>query len=149
MKSRVITTFGYYYYCQLSVFVGGNDRVGRGRSGLRRPKVSRKEARKQDREEKKRRKAEYFSSTSTDAKRIATSPHPEVLEPPRPQVSGLEPSKNLSGFTSKHAKSTATPQTASSLIVNRLTLPNPPRSQQEEDEDRYIAFLEAKLNPGR
>ncbi|KAI0288045.1 hypothetical protein BC826DRAFT_725983 [Russula brevipes] len=35
-----------------------------------------KAARKQGREEKKRRKAEYFSSSGTNSKRVATSPHP-------------------------------------------------------------------------
>jgi len=75
-----------------------------GRSSLRKPKVSRKEARKQGREGKKRRKAEYFSSTTNNLKRVATSPHPEshppkkktVAEPPRPQSSDLPPMKNLS-----------------------------------------------------
>jgi hypothetical protein len=58
------------------------------RSSLHKPKISRKEARKQGREGKKRRKAEYFSSTGTSSKRLATSPHPDSPPPKKRTVAG-------------------------------------------------------------
>jgi nucleolar MIF4G domain-containing protein 1 len=131
-----------------------------GRSNLHRPKVSRKEARKQDREEKKRRKAEYFSSLATNAKRVAHSPHPEspapkrtkVTEPPWSQVSETKPRKFLpkppSGLVEKKNKFSVPSGIASTRLVTRSGSPTLPRSQKDEDENRYIAFLEAKLNSG-
>jgi len=133
-----------------------------GRSSLRKPKVSRKEARKQDREGKKRRKAEYFSSTTNNLKRVATSPHPEshppkkktVAKPPRPQSSDLPSTKNRSpGRSSSASKPNDARVVASSSSTrkpsSRLVGYNLPRSRQEEEEDRYIALLEAKLNSGK
>lgn len=132
----------------------------RSRSSLHRPKVSRKEARKQSREGKKRRKAEYFSSTSTNPKRLATSPLPESPPPKkrtvdgrRPQNSGLQSEKGLtedsSGLTSKNTKAATSSRMPSSRLVNHHILPTLPRSQQEEEEDRYIALLEGKLTSGK
>lgn len=133
----------------------------RGHSGPHRPRVSRKEARKQDREGKKRRKAEYFSSTATTSKRVVASPHPEsplpkrrtVTEVPRPQSSDLQSRKSLSGHSStlesKDNGLVASSRKPSSRLVNRSTLPTLPRSRQDEDEDRYIALLETKLTSGK
>jgi len=132
----------------------------RGRSSLRKLKVSRKEARKQDREGKKRRTAEYFSSTTNNLKRVATSPHPEshppkkktVTELPRPQSSDLQSLKNLSprrGPSASKPKDARVVASSSSTRKpsSRLVGYSFPRSRQEEDEDRYIALLEAKLTP--
>lgn len=133
----------------------------RGRGGLHRPRGSRKEARKQDREGKKRRKAEHFSSTANKSKRVIASPHPEspppkrrtVTEAPRPQSSDLQSRKSLSVNSSAlepqdngHVTSSRKP---SSRLVNWSTLPTLPRSRQDEDEDRYIALLETKLTSGK
>lgn len=112
------------------------DTTRRGRSSLHRPKVSRKDARKQDREEKKRRKAKYFSSLVTDVKRVAPSPRLQSPPPKRTKVTELP-----------------LPQSSSSLRPGKIPpklgtypdLPTLPRSQRDEDEDRYIAFLEEKL----
>jgi nucleolar MIF4G domain-containing protein 1 len=135
-------------------------RTRRGRSSAHKPKVSRKEARKQNREEKKRRKAEYFSSLAINAKRVALSPHPEspppkrtkVVEPPPSQVPEVNPGRTLSkpasGLAGKINKSAASSGIASTWPVTRSDSPTFARSQQDEDEDRYIAFLEAKLNSG-
>jgi nucleolar MIF4G domain-containing protein 1 len=132
-----------------------------GRSGPHRPKISRKEARRQDREGKKQRKAEYFSSTATNSKRLAVSPHPElpppkkrtVTEPPRPQILDLQSKKGLPGHSSTLRSNdtghVASLRKSSSRSANRSTLPTLPRSRQEEDEDRYIALLEAKLTSGK
>ncbi|KAF8501675.1 hypothetical protein F5888DRAFT_1259735 [Russula emetica] len=129
------------------------------RSSLHKPKISRKEARKQSREGKKRRKAEYFSSTDTSSKRLATSPHPDSPPPkkrtvagqPWPQSSGRQSEKGLSEsssrLTSKKTRAvTLASRTPSSRSVTHPTLP---RSQQEVDEDRYIALLEKKLASGK
>lgn len=133
----------------------------RGRSSLHKPKVSRKEARKQDREGKKQRKAEYFSSTTNNPKRVATSPHPEsrpskktVAEPPQPQSSDLQSQKNLS---TRRGSSSLKPKDARVVVSSpstrkpssRLVGYKFPRSRQEEDEDRYITLLEAKLSSGK
>ena len=132
-----------------------------GHRGLHKPKVSRKEARKQDREEKKRRRAVYFSSVANSAKRVAVSPHPEspppkktkVAEPSQSQVSETKPGKispkRSSGPIEKKNKLAASSKIASTRLVTRSASPTLPRSQREEDEDRYIAFLEAKLNSGK
>jgi nucleolar MIF4G domain-containing protein 1 len=130
-----------------------------GRSFLHKPKTSRKEARKQSREGKKRRKAEFFSSsTGTSSKRLATSPHPDSLPPkkrtvdgqPRLQSPGWQSEKGLSDnssrLTSKKTRAVTSSTTPSSRSVTHPTLP---RSQQEEDEDRYIALLEKKLTSGK
>jgi nucleolar MIF4G domain-containing protein 1 len=130
------------------------------RSSLRKPKISRKEARKQSREGKKQRKAEYFSSTGTSSKRLAASPHPDSPPLKKKTVVGGQPwplqsseqqsekglSENSSRPTSKKTtRAVASSRTPSSRSVTHLTLP---RSQQEEDEDRYIALLENKLTSG-
>ena len=133
-----------------------------GRSSFPKPKVSRKEARKQDREGKKRRRAEYFSSTTNNPKRVATSPHPEsrppkkktVVESPRPQSSDLRSRKDLSP---RHGSSVLKPKGANAVAPSsstenpssRLVGYNFPRSRQEEEEDRYITLLEAKLASGK
>jgi hypothetical protein len=128
------------------------------RSSLHKPKMSRKEARKQNREGKKRRKAEYFTSTGTSSKRLATSPHPDSPPPkkrtvagqPWPQSSGRQSEKGLSEkssrLTSKKTRAVTSSGTPSSRSVTHPTLP---RSQQEEEEDRYIALLEKKLTSGK
>jgi nucleolar MIF4G domain-containing protein 1 len=130
----------------------------RGRNSLHKSKVNRKEARKQSREGKKRRKAEYFSSIGISPKRSATSPHPEspppkrrtAAGPSRPQSSGLQsekrPSERSPRLASINTRAVATSRTPSSRSVAHPTLL---RSQQEEEEDRYIALLEEKLTSGK
>lgn len=128
------------------------------RSSLHKPKIGRKEARKQSREGKKRRKAEYFSSTGTSSKRIATSPHPDLPPPKKKTVAG-QPRLQSSAPQSKDGLSENAPRLASkktraatsSRIPSFLSVTHPtlPRSQQEEDEDKYIALLEKKLISGK
>src|SRR6266478_4332673 len=132
----------------------------RRRGSQHKPKLSRKDARKQSREGKKRRKADYFSSTSTGSgqKRSATSPRPESPPPKRRTVvvvqsSGPRSEKGLSeilpGLTSKKTRAVAPSKTPSSRLVSRPATSILPRSQQEEDEDRYIALLERRLASGK
>ena len=108
----------------------------RGRNSLHRPKVSRKVARKQDRDEKKRRKAIYFSSLVTDAKRVAPSPRLQSPPPKRTKVTGLPLPQSPSSLR---------PGKIPPKLGARSDSPTRPRSQRDEDEDRYIAFLEEKL----
>ncbi|KAI0250232.1 hypothetical protein BJV78DRAFT_1275847 [Lactifluus subvellereus] len=98
---------------------------------------------------------------ANSAKRVAVSPHPEspppkktkVAEPPQSQVSetkpGKTPPKRSSGPVEKQNKFATSSKIASTRLVMRSALPTLPRSQQDEDEDRYITFLEAKLNSGK
>ncbi|KAH9959573.1 hypothetical protein BC827DRAFT_489980 [Russula dissimulans] len=111
----------------------------RGRGRLRRPKLSRKEDRKQAREEKRQRKAEYFSSSGANSKRVAASPHPD--SPPPKKTVMAEPLGSRSLDRESKAK-----KNPSKL---RSTVPILPRSFQEEDEGRYIALLESKLSSGK
>ena len=76
-----------------------------------------------------------------------------MVEPPRPQSSDLQSQKNLSPRPGSSAlKPKDARVVASSSTKNpssRLVGYNFPRSWQEEDEDRYIALLEAKLTSGK
>ncbi|KAH9002936.1 hypothetical protein EDB86DRAFT_2894059 [Lactarius hatsudake] len=143
------------------------DTVSRHRRSRAHPQknnASRRETRKQDREEKKRRKAQYFSSTTTHPER-ATSPsshHPEspphkrrrVAETSRSQLPvpnlGDRPSEKSSGLVSKKpTKGVSLHKAASERPRDHPDASTLPRSQQETDEDRYIALLEARLNSGK
>ncbi|KAH9068370.1 hypothetical protein EDB83DRAFT_2376106 [Lactarius deliciosus] len=142
-----------------------SDTVSRHRRSRAHPQknnVSRRETRKQDREEKKRRKAQYFSSTATHQERAATSPHPEspphkrrrVEETSRSQLPvpnlGDRPSETSSGLVSKKpTKGVSLHKVASNRSRDHPDASTLPRSQQESDEDRYIALLEARLNSGK
>lgn len=161
MRHQVIKCVPPLTVSCLNITLDATSTSRRSRSSLHRPKVSRKEARKQSREGKKRRKAEYFSSIGTNPKRLATSPLPEspppkkrtVAGPRQPQISGLQSAKGLtehsSGLASKKTKAVTSSRAPSSRLVNHPTFPTLPRSQQEEEEDRYIAFLEGKLTSGK
>ncbi|KAI9440011.1 hypothetical protein H4582DRAFT_2111151 [Lactarius indigo] len=115
-----------------------------------------------NREEKKRRKAQYFSSTVTHPERVATPPHPESPPPKRRRVAETSrpqlPKPNLGGRLSetssgsvskKPAKDASLHIAASNRPRDRPNASTLPRSQQEVEEDRYIALLEAKLNSGK
>ena len=89
-----------------------------------RQKVSRKESRKQERVEQKKRKAEFFSVTPSCSK-------------PRT----VEPEEHFDSPKRKKPKSVR----SQAATVDDAPLPLPSRSQREEDEDSYIAYLESKL----
>lgn len=76
-----------------------------------------------------------------------------MAEPPRPQSLDQQVRKSLpshsSALESRDSRLVTSTRTPSSRHSNRFTLPPLPRSQQEEDEDRYIALLEAKLTSGK
>ena len=77
-----------------------------------------------------------------------------MVEPRRPQSPDLRSQKDLSP---RRGSSVLKPKGAnvgaSSVSTknpsSRLVGYNVPRSRQEEDEDRYIALLEAKLTSGK
>ncbi|KAH9015184.1 hypothetical protein EDB84DRAFT_1634669 [Lactarius hengduanensis] len=141
------------------------DTVSRHRRSRAHPQknnASRRETRKQDREEKKRRKAQYFSSTATHPERVATSPHPEspphkrrrVAETSRSQLPVPNPGDRLSETSSglvskKPTKGVSLHKAASNRPRDHPDASTLPRSQQEAEEDRYIALLEARLNSGK
>ncbi|KAH9178229.1 hypothetical protein EDB89DRAFT_2111852 [Lactarius sanguifluus] len=141
------------------------DTVSRHRRSRAHPQknnASRRETRKQDREEKKRRKAQYFSSTATHPEPVATSPHPEspphkrrrVAETSRSQLPvpnlGDRLSETSSGLVSKKpTKGVSLHKAASNRPRDHPDASTLPRSQQEAEEDRYIALLEARLSSGK
>lgn len=142
---------------------GTPDTIPRPRQSRAHPQkhnVGRKETRRQDREEKKRRRAQHFSSESTvtQPKRVATPPHPESPPPKRRRVAETSRSQlpgpnhgsaNSSGLASKKPKDAALHKAASHRPWDHPDASTTPHSRQEVEEDRYIALLEAKLNPGK
>ena len=143
----------------LTVSVDASSRPRPNRAHPQKNNVSRKETRKQDREEKKRRKARHFSAAA-NPKRAVTPPHSELPSPKRRRVTetsrsqfpeltpGTHISETSSGLVSKNPK----------IVVHKATSKRPqdhpdastlPRSRQEIEEDRHIALLEAKLNAGK
>ena len=77
-----------------------------------------------------------------------------MTEPPRPQSSDLPSLKNLSprrGPSASKPKDARVVASSSSTRKpsSRLVGYNFPRSRQEEDEDRHIVLLEAKLTSGK
>ncbi|KAG5635726.1 hypothetical protein H0H81_010304 [Sphagnurus paluster] len=111
-----------------------------------RPKVSRKEARKEQRLNRKKQKAEHFSSSSVHNKRPAEEDHAESpirkkikhddtpLQPGstlvKPSVTPSEKKKNAPTKLEK-----LTPKTTTPRVLNR----------RADEEDAYIAYLETKL----
>ena len=135
--------------------------------------LSRKEARKQAREGRKQRKAEYFSSAppnkhNNHGKRQAEAEHADSpqrkkakLETTRPPTSRTipQPTKAKSHedvAAQSNAKSKKT-KTALEKLAERAEAPTAskwslkpsvnaiPKTPQEEKEDAYIAYLERKL----
>ncbi|KAI0342843.1 hypothetical protein BDW22DRAFT_1357370 [Trametopsis cervina] len=128
-------------------------------------KVSRKEARKQDREQKKQRKVQFFASGRT-SKRPAENEHNSSPERKRPRLAETteiieqKPAKppaalsksrkhpDVSHLPPRNAVSSGSKsETALEKRVRKLTKPPSviPRSEQENHEDAYIAYLESKL----
>ncbi|KAF5382190.1 hypothetical protein D9615_004440 [Tricholomella constricta] len=125
-----------------------------------RPKVSRKEARKEERLNRKKHKAEYFSSSSAQGKRTAEEDHTEspkrkkvkhnVSGPPNAAAAISHPT--VAGMSSKPPPSTKPPiaeqkkksQTRLEKLASKpdaLRIPD----RKGDKEDAYIAYLEAKL----
>ena len=161
MKHQVTTVLGRREFVCLTVRLDMVARPRRGRAHAQKNNVSRKETRKQDREEKKRRKAQYFSSTVTHAVHAGTPPHPESPPPKRRRIeetsrsqppgpnAGKGLSETSSGLVAKKLKDAVLHKTVTKRPQDHLDASTLPRSQQEVEEDRYIALLEARLDSGR
>lgn len=135
--------------------------------------VSRKEARKQVRETRKQRKAEYFSATpsvkvQSHGKRRAEVDHADsprrkktklesTQEPaarPTPPSASQKSGRDLTKTSSAKISKTKTPleklaeRTVAPKVSKRTAKPALDailRTPQEEEEDAYIAYLERKL----
>jgi nucleolar MIF4G domain-containing protein 1 len=116
--------------------------------------VSRKEARKQDRLGRKRRKAEHFSSTpSTNphgAKEFSPPKRKKIKASAQVQVKTIQPRKSAQKSPSLSVDLVkARPKGTSAL--EKLIEPHgiPAYRQKDRDEDAYEAYLEAKLGYGK
>ncbi|KAH7884460.1 hypothetical protein F5I97DRAFT_2037366 [Phlebopus sp. FC_14] len=129
--------------------------------------TSRKDARKQERLDRKKRKADHFSVKAASAKRMAEdedlkspeskrrktvhfandvdaprptrpipSPRPNAIPSKPPQKSSVNSKTKTTALERLTAKSGSGPQRST---------PRAPRTREEEEEDAYIAYLEAKL----
>ncbi|KAF7970077.1 hypothetical protein HWV62_25056 [Athelia sp. TMB] len=137
------------------------------KNGKNRHQLSRKDARKQDREDKKKRKADFFSAPpkANLVKRPAPTEHTESPQRKKTKLSGAEPirppapalptqvkpalKKTLTSVTSAKPPK---PRTALEKLASRSDAPSLPRSsrsQKEREEDAYIAYLESKLGRGK
>ena len=132
----------------------GSNRIY-GRSGKH---VSRKQARKTEKLEKKQRKVEYFSHGAISPKRRATN-EPEGAPPKKrvkrepgrhETISAIKSVQKASGKPAK--KSEMTPEGArpsrtalEKLASRQVKLAKSVKSQAKTDEDREIAWLEYKL----
>ncbi|KAI0694615.1 hypothetical protein BC835DRAFT_1415230 [Cytidiella melzeri] len=138
-----------------------------------RQKLSRKDVRKQEREQKKQRKAEFFSSSHPHhAKRHAEDEHIDSPSRKRARLSevkestkqtGQKPSKHKTHHFKPSSQESHEPQriankephskpeTALEKLARKKSgldaggLPKAPQSQQEQQEDAYIRYLESKL----
>jgi nucleolar MIF4G domain-containing protein 1 len=137
-----------------------------------RHQISRKDVRKQDRLERKKRKAEFFSAASNlnSGKRSADGEHVESPkrkkvkvanpEPVASKNSGVEsvgvklqvPSSQVSEELRTKSKSKTKPKTALQKLATRSETgrySTSSRSQKEQEDDAYIAYLESKLGYGK
>ncbi|KIJ67003.1 hypothetical protein HYDPIDRAFT_26414 [Hydnomerulius pinastri MD-312] len=146
-----------------------------GQSSLYRHKnktyrLSRKDARKQERLDRKKRKAEHFSASVGSAKRKTEEEHVESPKPKRRKTvhfaedvkpPAASPKDKLSSrprlkldapdsVTHSSRKSERKPTALEKLASKSSrsvpkTAPRMPRTREEEEEDAYIEYLESKL----
>ncbi|KAF8150806.1 hypothetical protein B0H34DRAFT_665767 [Crassisporium funariophilum] len=131
----------------------------------RRPHLSRKDARKEERASRKQKKADHFSRDANVRKRYAEEEH--VDSPQRKKARPLETNAVAEPKTRSSIPhiSTATSSTSTPPPVPKVTkkiakvstlakiskkVASPSlRKPQEEKEDAYIAYLESKLSLGK
>ncbi|KAG0706767.1 hypothetical protein DFH29DRAFT_899911 [Suillus ampliporus] len=133
--------------------------------------VSRKDARKQERVERKKRKADHFLHSAHSAKRKTEEEHADspqrkrvkisqepIARPPASKPHHAATSKVLSRHRTEepHTTTESVPKqkfktTALERLVNKSTAKpskiasKGPRTREEEEDDAYIAYLESKL----
>ncbi|KAH0585267.1 hypothetical protein H2248_008510 [Termitomyces sp. 'cryptogamus'] len=123
--------------------VPGNDR-SRTRYPYR-PKISRKEARKEQRRNRKKSKSQYFSAGNANKRNAEQEEHDESPQRkkaklgqhdvvPKPKPTPETKSPKVKKLAEKVTPKSVTPR----------TLPRIP-DQRRDDDDAYIAYLEAKL----
>ena len=121
-----------------------------------RPRISRKEIRKEERANRKKNKAAHLSAHRTPSKRFADedsaeapkakkikrrhSPTPEDSSKPADSHPAIPVTSTVAAKMTK--KKTALDKLSKK---SQLTRPTSTRTRQEEDEDSYIAYLESRL----
>ncbi|KAG1821658.1 uncharacterized protein BJ212DRAFT_1445192 [Suillus subaureus] len=110
--------------------------------------ASRKDARKQERTDRKKRKADHFIHNAHSAKRKIEEEH--VNSPQRKRMKTAqepeEPHTTTESVQKQKLKTTALERLVNkSAAKPRKVASTGPRSREEEDEDAYIAYLESKL----
>lgn len=115
----------------------GNQHPGQRRRGRQ---LSRKESRKQERVENKQKRAQYFAQASAPApaKRPAPTQHQESPKHKKPKLEQPPPAP-------VQASSSKPKSVEKKIVKSKKTLVAPPKSQKEIEDDKYIAYLEAKL----
>ncbi|TRM64275.1 hypothetical protein BD626DRAFT_400795 [Schizophyllum amplum] len=136
-----------------------NGSEGRGRGRRHKSKLSRKEARKQERDGRKQRKSQYFSTGHAQpVKRVAEEEHgdspkrkrakTDSAPPPPPSTLPQPPSKTEKRKSETKDKVKDKKPTALAKLAGESSKKSSkiaPRSRVEADEDNYIAYLESKL----
>ncbi|KAG7089478.1 hypothetical protein E1B28_011160 [Marasmius oreades] len=128
--------------------------------------ISRKDARKQERAQRKQKKAEYFTSqgvkraateelhdTGKQSKRKKLYGSADGLGRTKPNASAgkiteiAKTERSIKATASKTVSSSKTIESTLSKRVKKSTVPlvRAPRTQREKEEDAYIAHLESKL----
>ncbi|CCM01388.1 uncharacterized protein FIBRA_03439 [Fibroporia radiculosa] len=124
--------------------------------------LSRKETRKQDRQSRKERKAEYFTSLHVNNPRLKNKRNTEDEHPESPKrkkvkiahtpiTTIIAPRDARSSLSQpKISKERIAPSTKVSSKARKvppptIEVPVASRSRQDEEEDAYIAYLESKL----
>ncbi|KAF9050784.1 hypothetical protein BDZ89DRAFT_977686 [Hymenopellis radicata] len=106
------------------------------------PVLSRKDARKQDRDQRKQRKAQFFAGT----KRLVDDEHEEA---PKPKKVKLDLPKPTPAATTKVPSNDQRKAKKPSALEKLASGSRLPPTQRETDDDRYIAYLESKLGYGK
>jgi nucleolar MIF4G domain-containing protein 1 len=113
-------------------------------------RISRKDARRLERTQIKRRKADFFSATSSAPKRRAPEEHAESPKRKKAKTANVSPVRKSHASSTppqipiqKPARKSHTEGRSSRKFKKSVTFPG--KSQRDEDEDAYIAYLESKL----
>ncbi|KAG2128063.1 hypothetical protein BD769DRAFT_1667627 [Suillus cothurnatus] len=112
--------------------------------------ASRKDARKQERTDRKKRKADHFIHNAHSTKRKVEEEH--VSSPQRKRMKTSQEPEGPHTTTESVQKQKQKPKTTAleklvnkSVVKPRQVASTGPRSREEDEEDAYIAYLESKL----
>lgn len=145
------------------------NQVGQGNSHRSKGKgthLSRKDARKQERLDHKKRRADHFSTRTVAVKRKTEEEHVDVPDSKRrktvhfadevkssspPKTRKTRPRGSPERSDSRPSTKTESKPTALEKLASKSTRKAPkvassiPRTREESEEDAYIAYLEARL----